>query len=189
LFLTNQYYLKNYQQLDKFQLPQNFRGKGAVTVQLWWLVQSTLFAWSPQFMYGWRRFLLRAFGAKIGKKVIIRPTVRTQFPWKVSIGDHSWIGDDVVLYSLGEIEIGAHVVISQKSYICTGTHDPQAVNFNIYAHKVIIEDQCWIATDVYVAPGITIGRGTLVGARSSVFKDLPAGKICLGSPAQVVKDR
>jgi putative colanic acid biosynthesis acetyltransferase WcaF len=189
LFLTNQYHLKNYQQLDKFQLPQNFRGKGAVTVQLWWLVQSTLFAWSPQFMYGWRRFLLRAFGAKIGKKVIIRPTVRIQFPWKVSIGDHSWIGDDVVLYSLGEIEIGAQVVISQKSYICTGTHDSQAVNFDIYAHKIIIEDQCWIATDVYVAPGITIGRGTLVGARSSVFKDLPSGKICLGSPAQVIKDR
>jgi len=189
LILTNQYYLKKYQQLDKFQLPQNFRGKGAVTVQLWWLVQSTLFAWSPQFMYAWRRFLLRAFGAKIGKKVIIRPTVRTQFPWKVSIGDHSWIGDDVVLYSLGEIEIGAHVVISQKSYICTGTHNSTAEKFDIYAHKVIIEDQCWIATDVYVAPGITIGRGTLVGARSSVFKDLPSGKICLGSPAQVVKDR
>lgn len=181
--------MKTYQQLDQFKLPPNFRGRGVFTVQLWWLVQSTLFSWSPQFMYGWRRFLLRCFGAKIGKKVIVRPTVKVQFPWKVTIGDFSWIGDDVVLYSLGSIEIGAHVVISQKTYICTGTHDPHAVKFDIFGHTITIEDQCWIATDVFIAPGVTIGRGTLVGARSNVFRNLPAGKICIGSPAQVIKDR
>ncbi|MGB3590276.1 MAG: putative colanic acid biosynthesis acetyltransferase [Nonlabens sp.] len=178
-----------YQQLEHFELPRGFRGRGAVTVQLWWLVQATLFAWSPQFMYGWRRFLLRLFGATVGSKVIIRPTARIQFPWKVAIGDHSWIGDEVNLYSLGPIEIGKNVVISQRSYICTGTHDPQSVNFNIYFKPIVVEEQCWLATDVYVAPGVTIGRGTLVGARSSVFKNLPAGKVCLGSPAQPVKDR
>jgi putative colanic acid biosynthesis acetyltransferase WcaF len=181
--------LKNYQQLDQFQLPQNFRGKSAVTVQLWWLVQSTLFACSPQFMYGWRRFLLRLFGAKIGKNVIIRPTARIQFPWKVQIGDYSWIGDEVILYSLGSIEIGNDVVISQRCYICTGTHDAFKTTFDISSHKITIQDQCWLATDVFVAPGITIGRGSVVGARSSVFKDLPAGKICMGQPATVIKDR
>lgn len=181
--------MKTYQQLNQFKLPQNFRGRNAITVQLWWLVQSTLFAWSPQFMYGWRRFLLRCFGAAIGKKVIIRPTAVVTYPWKLKIGDYSWIGDHVVLYSLGEIEIGAHTVISQRSYICTGTHDTGAIAFNISGHKITIESQCWIATDVFVSPGITIGRGTLVGARSSVFKDLPAGKICLGNPAIPVKDR
>ncbi len=181
--------MKQYQQLNQFRLPPNFRGRGAVTVQLWWLVQSTLFAWSPQFLYGWRRFLLRAFGARIGKEVIVRPTARIQFPWKLKIGDYSWIGDDVVLYSLGDIVIGSNVVISQKSYICTGTHDPFITDFPIFGHKITIEDQCWIATDVYVGPGIKIGRGTLVGARSSVFKDLPAGKIAMGSPAKIIKDR
>lgn len=181
--------MKTYQQLNKFQLPPNFRGKGAVIVQLWWLVQGTLFACSPQFMYGWRRFLLRSFGATIGKNVIIRPTVRAQFPWKISIGDNSWIGDEVILYSLGEIKIGNNVVISQRSYICTGTHDAFKETFDISSHKIIIEDQCWLATDVFVAPGIIIGRGTVVGARSSVFKSLPAGKICMGQPAQVIKDR
>lgn len=181
--------MKVYQQLDKFQLPTNFRGRAALVVQLWWIIQSTLFAWSPQFLYGWRRFLLRLFGANIGKKVIVRPTVKTQFPWKVKIGDYSWIGDDVVLYSLGDISIGSHVVISQKSYICTGTHDPQKVNFDIYSHNITIEDQCWIASDVFIAPGVTIGRGTLVGARSSVFTSLPAGKICMGNPAIVIKNR
>ena len=103
--------MKNYQQLDQFKLPPSFRGRSAVTVQLWWLVQSTLFAWSPQFLYGWRRFLLRLFGAEIGKNVIIRPTAKVQFPWKVSIGEHSWIEDEVHLYSLGEIEIGKDAII------------------------------------------------------------------------------
>jgi putative colanic acid biosynthesis acetyltransferase WcaF len=103
------------QKLNSFKLPNNFRGRNVFVVQLWWLVQSLFFKNSPQFLYGFRRFLLRLFGAKIGKKVIIRPTVRITYPWKVVIGDFSWIGDDVVLYSLGEIEIGENVVISQKS--------------------------------------------------------------------------
>lgn len=181
--------IDNLQNLNRFQLPENFRGKSGWYVQLWWIVQSVLFRTSPQFMYGWRRFLLRLFGAKIGKNVILRPTMRTQFPWKVSIGDHSWIGDDVVLYSLGEIHIGKNVVISQKSYLCTGNHDYTDPTFPIYAEPIHIKNQCWLATDVYVAPGVTVGTGTVVGARSSVFKNLPPGKLCIGCPAKPIKDR
>lgn len=178
-----------FQYLYKFKLPPNFRGKPGWYVQLWWIVQDTLFRWSPQFMYGWRRFLLKLFGAKIGKDVIIRPTAKVTFPWKVKIGDYSWIGDDVVLYSLGEIEIGNNVVISQRSYICTGSHDYTKIDFPIFAKKITIEDEVWLATDVFVAPGVRIGRGTVVGARSSVFKDLPPGKVCIGNPAKPIKDR
>jgi putative colanic acid biosynthesis acetyltransferase WcaF len=177
------------QKLNTFKLPKNFRGKNAFTVQLWWIVQGVFFRNSPQFMYGFRRFLLRLFGAKIGKKVILRPTVRTTYPWKVKIGDYSWIGDDVVLYSLGEIEIGNNVVISQKSYICTGSHDYLKSTFDIYAKKIIIKDECWLATDVFIAPGVTIHKGTVIGSRSSVYKNLPANKICLGSPAKVLRNR
>lgn len=177
------------QDLSKFKLPNNFRGRSGLVVQLWWMVDFFFFKLSPQFMYGWRRYLLKLFGAKIGKGVIIRPSVTITYPWKVTIGDYSWIGDDVVLYSLGEIEIGKNAVVSQKSYLCTGSHDYDKSDFPIWAKKITIEDECWLATDVYVAPGITIGKNTVVGARSSVFKDLPAGKICLGSPAKVVKDR
>ena len=178
-----------FQDLSKFKLPPNFRGKAGWYVQLWWIVQDTLFRWSPQFMYGWRRFLLKLFGAKIGKDVIIRPTAKVTFPWKVKIGDYSWIGDDVVLYSLGEIEIGNNVVISQRSYICTGSHDYTKIDFPILAKKIVIEDEAWLATDVFVAPGVKIGKGTVVGARSSVFKDLPPGKVCIGNPAKPIKDR
>ena len=170
-------------------MPPGFRGKPGWYIQLWWLVQALLFKTSPQFMYGWRRFLLRSFGAKVGKGVILRPNVHTQFPWKVSIGDYSWIGDEVVLYSLGNIFIGSNVVVSQRSYLCTGSHDYNSIGFDIYSVPIVIEDECWLATDVYVAPGVTIGKGTVVGARSSVFKSLPPGKICMGSPAKVVRER
>jgi putative colanic acid biosynthesis acetyltransferase WcaF len=140
-------------------------------------------------LYGWRRFLLRLFGAQIGKKVIIRPTAKITYPWKLSIGDYSWIGDNVVLYTLGNIDIGKNTVISQKSYLCTGSHDYTKIDFPIYTEKITIEDQCWLASDVYIAPGVTIGRGTVIGARSSVFKDLEAGNIYLGTPAKFLKKR
>jgi putative colanic acid biosynthesis acetyltransferase WcaF len=178
-----------YQRLDTFQLPDGFRGKSAVTVQLWWIVQSTLFALSPQFMFGWRRFLLRLFGAKVGQGVLIRPSVRVTYPWKVIIGNRSWIGDNAELYSLGEIEIGSDVVISQRSYLCAAAHEYTKTTFNIFAQKVCIENEVWLATDVFVAPGVTIGRGSVVGARSAVLQDLPTGMICFGSPAKPVRAR
>jgi putative colanic acid biosynthesis acetyltransferase WcaF len=178
-----------FQNLGAFKLPAGFRGRSVIVVQLWWLAQSTLFACSPQPFYGWRRYLLRLFGASIGKNVIIRPSVRVTYPWKLQIGDNSWIGDNVELYTLGEIEIGSDVVISQRSYICTGSHDYKKDTFDIYAEKITIKDQAWLATDVYVAPGITIGKGTVIGARSSVFKDLPSEMICIGEPAKSIRHR
>lgn len=177
------------QNLNEFKLPKNFRGKSRLVVQTWWLVQALLFKTSPQIFYSWRRFLLRLFGAKIGKNVLIRPSTTITYPWKVSIGDFSWIGDDVVLYSLGEIEIGKNVVISQKSYLCSASHDYTKSDFPIFSKKIIINDQSWLATDVYIAPGVTVGEATVIGARSSVFKNLPARKICVGSPAEILKDR
>jgi putative colanic acid biosynthesis acetyltransferase WcaF len=177
------------QDLKTFKLPKNFRGKNAFIVQLWWLVQSILFRTSPQFLYGWRNFLLRLFGAKIGKKVIIRPSVKITYPWKLSIGNYSWIGDDVDLYTLGKIDIGNHVVISQRSYLCTGSHDYNQADFAIYQKPIKIHDQVWIATDVFIAPGVTIHEGSLVGVRSSVFTNIPSNKICVGTPAKIIRER
>lgn len=105
------------QDLSGFTVPKGFRGANALKVQLWWAVQATLFAGSPQILYRWRAFLLRLFGAKIGKNVVIRPSVKITYPWKLTVGDYAWVGDDAVLYTLGEINIGAHAVISQKG-IC-----------------------------------------------------------------------
>ena len=178
-----------YQRLDQFKLPPNFRGKSAFHVQLWWLVQATLFAWSPQFLYGWRRWLLNLFGAKIGHGVLVRPSVRVTYPWKLSIGDYAWIGDEVELYTLGEITIGAHSVISQRCYLCTGSHDYTKPTFDIFAEPIRIANQVWVASDVFVAPGVEIADGTLVGTRSTVLNSLPGGMICYGNPAKPIKPR
>jgi len=160
-----------------------------VFTQLWWMVQSTLFGVSPQAFYGWRRWLLRSFGAKIGKGVFLRPSVRVTYPWKLTVGDHCHIGDEVVLYTLGEIEIGDCAVVSQRSYICTGSHDYTSPTFDIYAKKIVIESEAWVASDVFVAPGVRIGTGAVVGARSSVFTDVPPGVIYVGTPARFVSKR
>jgi len=178
-----------YQDLSQFRLPPGFRGRPGWYVQLWWLVQATLFALSPQCLYGWRRFLVRLFGMRVGKGVLLRPSVTITYPWKVRIGDHAWIGDDVVLYSLGEIDIGANAVVSQRSYLCAAAHDHERVGFDIFARKITVGDEAWVATDVFVAPGVTIGRGAVVGARAGVFRDLPGGTICVGSPARPVRPR
>lgn len=178
-----------YQDLSTFTLPKKFRGRSAWTVQLWWIVQALLFAPSPQVFYGWRRFLLRLFGANIGAHVIVRPSVRTTYPWKVSIGDYSQIGDGVALYSLGEIEIGAHCVISQGSYICTGGHDPSRSDFAIYAKKITIEDQVWLAAQCFVMPGVTIKRGAFAMVRSLITKDVAEGAKVAGHPAKTIGAR
>jgi putative colanic acid biosynthesis acetyltransferase WcaF len=180
---------RRYQRMDEFQVPPGFRGRSAAYTQLWWIVQSTLFGLSPQVFYGWRRWLLRSFGAKIGKGVFLRPSVRVTYPWKLTVGDYCHIGDEVVLYTLGEIEIGDCAVVSQRSYICTGSHDYTSPTFNIYAKKIVIESEAWVATDVFVAPGVRIGTGAVVGARSSVFSDVPPGVIYVGTPARFVGKR
>jgi putative colanic acid biosynthesis acetyltransferase WcaF len=178
-----------YQNITCFAVPSGFRGRSVFTVQFWWLVQATLFRWSPQFAYGFRAWLLRKFGAQVGQGVIVRPSVTITYPWKVTIGDHAWVGDDAVLYSLGAIEIGANAVVSQRSYLCAADHDHTQVDFPIRSRKITIGAQAWLAADVFVAPGITIGEGAVIGARSSVFKDMPAGMVCFGYPCVAVKPR
>jgi len=140
-------------------------------------------------MYGWRNFLLRLFGAEVGVGVLLRPTVRITYPWKLKLGDHSMVGDFAELYNLGDIDIGANAVISQNSYICTGSHDYTVPTFDIYAKPIVIEAEAWIAADVFVGPGVRVGRGAVIGARSTLLADAPEMMVMAGSPAKVVRPR
>lgn len=178
-----------YQKLSNFKLFPGQRGRSGVYAQVWWIVQSTLFRCSPQFMYGWRRFLLRCFGAKVGKSVIIRSTARVTYPWELEIGDFAWVGDDVELYNWSPIHIQENAVVSQRSYICTATHDYTDPSFPLTSKPITIEEQAWIATDCFIAPGVTIKRGAIIGSRSSVYSDMPEAMICIGNPAKPVKPR
>ena len=175
--------------LSGYKNPPGYRGRNDFLIALWWIVQLTVFKNSPRPFYGFRVFLLRLFGAKIGQAVRIRPTAKIEFPWKLSIGDNSWVGEEVVLYSLSHISIGDNSVISQRCYISTGSHDHSSATFELTLKPVSIGSKCWIGMDTYIADGIEIGDGTIVGARSSVFGNLPGNVICYGSPCKVVRVR
>lgn len=140
-------------------------------------------------MYGWRAALLRLFGAQIGTGTIIRPTVRITYPWKLKVGDYSWVGDYAELYNLAEIEIGNNAVVSQYAYLCTGSHDPAARAFDIFGKPILVEDEAWIATGAFVHPGVNIGRGSVVAARAMVTKDTKPYFIHVGAPAKPTRDR
>ena len=177
------------QDLAAFRLSPGFRGRSKWVVQAWWLVQSLLFAPSPQVLFGWRRFLLRLFGARIGVKVLIRPSARVTYPWKLTIGDRAWIGDRVELYTLGPIEIGHDAVVSQDCYLCTGTHDYRDPSFPMVTGPIRIGEESWLASQVFVAPGVTVGAGAVVGVRSLVLADVPPMAKAVGQPAKVVGNR
>ncbi len=172
--------------VDLTQYDQSWydRGRPGWYVLLWWLVQAIAFPLTPHPFNGIRLFVMRLFGAKIGKGVIIRPTARFTYPWKVEIGDYCWIGDDVVFYSIDRICLGNHCVISQESYLCTGSHDIKDPTFNLTTAPITIGNGVWIATDCFVAPGVQIGSNAIIGARSSVFGNIPAQQVCWGTPAR-----
>ncbi|QPF88081.1 colanic acid biosynthesis acetyltransferase WcaF [Bradyrhizobium genosp. L] len=173
-----------FQDLSRFTVPADFRGRSGIIVLLWQIVHQTLFAWSPQPAYVWRRWLLRLFGAEVGKGVLVRPTARITYPWKVKLGDYCWIGDNAELYSLGSITIREHAVISQRSYICAATHNYNDITFPLVARSVLVESEAWIATDCFIAPGVTIGAGAIVGARSTVLSSVAPATIVAGHPAE-----
>lgn len=176
-----------YQDLSRFT--GTARGYEAWRAQLWWLFQSFFVLPTPQYLFAWRRFALILFGAKIGKHVLIRPSVRVTYPWNVTIGDYVWIGDNVTLYSVAEISIGSHSVISQEAYLCAGTHDHRDITFPFKATPIRIGEECWVAARSFVGPGVDIGTGAVVAAGSVVTESVPAAAIVAGVPAKTVGDR
>ena len=168
--------------LRNYRVPDDERGKPSWVVILWWFVQAIAFPLSLHNFNNFRCFLLRLFGAQIGTGVVIRPTARFTYPWKVKVGDYSWIGDDVVFYSIDQISIGSHCVVSQKTYLCTGSHNVQDQAFALIQAPIKIGNGTWVATDCFIAPGVSIGSNSVVGARSTVMKSIPAQRVAWGSP-------
>ncbi|WP_199620937.1 WcaF family extracellular polysaccharide biosynthesis acetyltransferase [Paenibacillus alkalitolerans] len=181
--------MKNVVRLDLYDQSWYSRGRSNLIVLLWWFIQGTLFRYSIHNMYGWRRSLLRLFGAKIGRGVQVRATAKFTYPWKVEIGDYTWIGDNVEFYSLDHIRIGKHCVISQNTYLCTGSHNIHDPHFGLITKVIAIHDGAWVASDVFVYPGVMIGEMAVVAARSTVMKDVPQNEIHAGSPAKFLKKR
>ncbi len=166
----------------------NYTRKEYVMRVLWWFF-TFVFYFSPRFSHQFRVFLLRVFGAKVGKRVVIYPSVNVFFPWTLTIGDDTSIGDGVTLYSLGPMRIGDRVVISQNAYLCGGTHDYESVFFTLIRAPLEVKDDCWICAGVFIGPNVTVGARSVVGAMAAVFRDCDSESIYLGNPAVRIKAR
>lgn len=154
-----------------------------------WSLGRWLVRLSPRPCFGWRRAVLRLFGAQIGMHVHIYPSAHLYMPWNVQIGDWAALGEDVFIYSLGKVRIGRHATLSYRTHVCAGSHDLEDPALPLLKPPVCIEDAAWIGTDAFIGPGVTVGRGAVVGARSVVVKDVEPFVIVAGNPARLIRRR
>lgn len=154
-----------------------------------WGLASPVFRYSPRLCWGWRRGILRLFGAKIGAGVHVYPSVRVAVPWNVEIGDQAAVGDRAVLYSLGKIKIGPRATVSQGAHLCAGSHDLSRPDRPLTKPPINIGEDVWIAADAFIGPGVSIGDKAVVGARAVVVRDVEQGWTVVGNPARRVRSR
>lgn len=155
----------------------------------WHLVWLFLFRPTPRILHPWRCFLLRLFGAKLGKAVHPYPSARIWAPWNLEMGDHACLSEGVDCYCVDKIRIGAHSTVSQYSFLCTASHDYTQASMPLVTAPIVIGERVWITADVFVGPGVSIGDGAVVTARSSVLGDLPPWQVARGNPAVAYKPR
>ena len=156
---------------------------------VWNVVWLLLYRPSPRILHSWRGFLLRRFGAVVGKNVHPYPSARIWAPWNLELGDHSCLGDHTDCYCVDRITIGPHSTVSQYSYLCTASHDYTDPFMPLTTAPIVIGEGVWIAADVFVGPGVAVGNGAVIGARSSIFRNVEAWTVVAGNPARVIKKR
>lgn len=154
-----------------------------------WSVCSLGFRFSPRLFWGWRRFLLRLFGAKIGKNVHIHPAAKIFIPWNLEVGDWSSIGFDALVYNLGMVRIGSKATVSQRAHLCAGSHDFRDPAMTLTKPPIEIGNEAWICADAFVGPGVRVGSRAVVAARAVVVKDVGDGDIVGGNPAKSIGKR
>ncbi len=169
-------------QAQKYSAADMFR-------RAFWDFGSLLFRFSPRPCFGWRRFILRCFGARIGQDVHIYNSAQIYFPWNLEVGDWSAIGEKALIYNLGMVTIGQKVTISHCAHLCAGTHDYRRIDLPLLRPPIVIKDEAWICSDAFIGPGVIVGHGAVVGARSVAMKNVDAWTVVGGNPAQFIKKR
>lgn len=152
-----------------------------------WAFATPLFRLSPRSFWGWRRMLLRAFGARIGAEVHVYPTAHITMPWNLDIGEMAAVGDHAVLYALGSIHIGPRATVSQYAHLCAGTHDITRADRPLLKPPISIGADAWVAAEAFVGPSVSIGPRAIVGARAVVTKDIASDHVVAGNPAKTIR--
>ncbi|MEO1996151.1 MAG: WcaF family extracellular polysaccharide biosynthesis acetyltransferase [Planctomycetaceae bacterium] len=156
---------------------------------VWWLIYTCLFRLSPRVTHRWRCFLLRLFGARVGRGVKVDPSCRIWAPWLLNLGDESAISHGADCYNVAPIHIGSHATVSQRAFLCTASHDPADPHMRLTSAPIKIGDQAWICAEAFVSPGVVIGKGAVAAARAVVTRDVAPWTIVGGNPAEVIKQR
>lgn len=156
---------------------------------LWGIVWLLLFRPSPRLLRGWRRFLLRMFGGRLGKGAVVHASTRIWAPWNLRMGPYSCLSEHVDCYDVAPIRIGAFATVSKYSFLCTASHDPDSPDMTLITAPIVIGAHAWVAAGAFVAQGVEIGEGAVLGARSSAFADVPPWTIAVGLPARPIRAR
>jgi putative colanic acid biosynthesis acetyltransferase WcaF len=156
---------------------------------LWEYCGGFIFSVVPRPLWGIRRSILRAFGARIGRGAHIFPSVKIALPCNIEIGEMASVGDSVILYSLGRITIGPSATVSQGSHLCAGSHDYRRSDFPLVKASIAVGGGAWICADAFIGPGVTIGELAVVGARAVAVRDVAAGEVVAGNPARRIGTR
>jgi putative colanic acid biosynthesis acetyltransferase WcaF len=174
---------------DERQIRNPYTLKQQAQRVCWWFGCFLLFKLSLRPMYAWRRWVLRMYGAKLGDHVCVQRSARIEFPWNLEMGRYSSAGESTWIYNLGKIKIGEFTTVSQRVFLCAGTHDYTKPEMPLLTPPITVGKGVWIAADAFVGPGVSIGDNAVVGARSVVVKNLPAGMVCVGHPCKPIKPR
>ena len=156
---------------------------------VWMLAGRPVFRATFHNWYGIRRWILRAFGARIGRGVRVRPSAKIEIPWNLTMEDGSSIGDGAIIYSLGPITIGRGAIVSQYAHLCAGTHDYESRSFKLLKTPITIGAEAWIAAEAFVGPGVEVGHRAVLGARSCAYKLLEESTVYAGNPAKPIRLR
>lgn len=177
------------QNLSKYKLSTNVSGRNRFLNVLWYFINALVFNSDLLPVNFLKVSLLRLFGAKVGRGVVIKPLVRIKYPWKLEIGDYSWIGESVWIDNLDEVKIGKNCCISQGVLLLSGNHNYKVETFDLMLAPIEIKDSAWVGAKSIVTQGVTIGKGAVISVGSIVSKDVLEMTINKGNPIAFVKNR
>jgi putative colanic acid biosynthesis acetyltransferase WcaF len=175
--------------LSQYQNRSYSPGRNRLVRGLWYFISALIFesGWFP--LMAPKRWILRLFGARIGRGLVVKPRVWIKYPWRLVVGDHCWIGQGAWIDNLADVKLGSHVCVSQQVYVCTGSHDYRRRTFDLITRPVEVGDGAWLGARALVLGGVTVGSNAVVAAGSLVTKDVPVAAIVAGQPARTVAQR